>query len=214
MSTTYYPGDYVIGEAHKPGYRARQHLDQNVVEEYGVAAGQKIKMGDIITMNASKYASNFVTGTTASSYNTADLRNGMFQALNGVDNTNGSNGDELVTVVPPGGFAELYAAAGIEAGDFVEMDIKSDASPAAALTAQLPATTALTARSRVKAVALTDLESVIGSATTAGTATLLNPEAYGVVGWVRKIMNRDQDGDLKNTTAAGDIVMVELGRSR
>lgn len=207
--------DFVIGGGHKPGYRMRQHLDQNVVEELRVLAGQSIKLGDIVTLTGSGLAANFETGSTSSSYNTADLRNGAFQALNTVNNVGGADGDQLVTVVPPGGFAELYAAAGVEVGDWVEIDVKSDASTPAALTAQLARTTALTARQRVKEIADSKLQNVLGTTQAAGDETVINPEAYGVVGWVRKILTRTaHDGSLKSTTVAGDLVHVQLGRVR
>lgn len=206
---SYYTGDHVVGEAHKPGYRARQHMPQNAVEEYPVAAGQSIVLGDIITLNAAHYATNFASGTTSGSYGVADLRNGLFQALNQANNTNGAAGDQMVTVTAAGAFAELYAAAGVGIGDFVEMDLTKD--DGTALDAQLAATTASASRQRVKKLEIADLASVIGSATTQGTATLLNPEAYGFVGRVRKIMTRDDAGALKRTTSAGDVVSLILG---
>jgi len=132
MSANFPTENIVIGGGHKPGYRMRQHLDQNVVNEMPVLAGQRIAMGDIITATDSGLAANFETGNASSSYNTADLRNGAFQALNPVDNSSGSDGDQLVTVVGPGGFAELYAAAGVEVNNWVEIDVNDDAATPAA----------------------------------------------------------------------------------
>lgn len=209
---TYYAGDKVIGDAHKPGYRARPWVDQNAVEEYPVAAGQTIKLGDIITLSAAEYAQNFESGSTAATYAVADLSRGMFQALNEVDNSSGSNGDQLVSVYMPGAFVELVAAAGIGAGNWVEMDVTDD--DGTARTDQLASTVAHASRQRVRLADNADLESVIGSATTAGTATLVNPQALGVVGWVNRIITRDSAGAKKANTSAGDYVQVRLGRNR
>jgi len=209
---TYYSGDIVIGSAHKPGYRARGHVDQNFVEEYPVASGQSIKAGDIVTLTASELASNFATGSTSGTYNTADLRNGVYQALNDVDNSGGSDGDQYVSVYGDGAFAELWAAAGIGAGNWVEMDINDDAATPAARTSQLAATVASASRSRVEAISAASLQPVRGATQAAGDATVINPLAYGVVGKVVRILTRDANGKKKSNTAAGDLVQVRLGR--
>ncbi len=215
MSANFPTENIVIGGGHKPGYRMRQHLDQNVVNEMPVLAGQRIAMGDIITATDSGLAANFETGNASSSYNTADLRNGAFQALNPVDNSSGSDGDQLVTVVGPGGFAELYAAAGVEVNNWVEIDVNDDAATPAARTSQLARTVASPSRQRVESITDADLQNVLGTTQAAGDATVINPSAYGVVGWVIKILTRTaHNGKIKTTTAAGDLVHVRLGRVR
>jgi len=212
---SYYTEYTTIGSAHKPGYRSRNHLPQNTVLEFPVLAGQKIALGDIITLSSGHYASNFFSGNTATSYNTADLRRGMFQALNAVDNTGGSDGDEIVTVVGPGGWADLYAASGVGIGDWVEMDITQDNTARDARTNQLATTVASASRQRVKSISDADLQNVLDASPAVGEATLINPDAYGVVGWVSKIHNRDNtSGKVKSTTATDDLVLVVLGRVR
>jgi len=117
------------------------------VFELPVRAGARIAPGDLITRSASRTGDNpWVTGTqttftyskgyaahpvsastsvaTPSDLGWGNVYNGVYQALNYVDNLNGADGAQSVSVYGTGAIIECYLEAGISPGEKVACDLR------------------------------------------------------------------------------------------
>jgi len=139
--------DHVQGEAIVPGSRTWGHRPENVVFELPVRAGARIAPGDLITRSAARtgnnpwtaatettftyskgYAAHPVSASTstatASDLGWGNVYNGVYQALNYVDNLNGADGAQSVSVYGQDAIVECYLEAGISPGEKVACDLR------------------------------------------------------------------------------------------